>query len=258
MTLPPPEKETPQKLLDWLKTKAKSPEEIEGRVLAIFSPPGLGKTVLACKTGRRTIVITDEMNGITSLVNHPEIKGRVKAVPFVSHAISAQVIKAVENGEFVHDDGEPYDTIVFDTISGQIALEIQKIQKSGLTGPKGRLSPESIAQPDYGISEKRVLDLMAPISNLTRCTVILLSHQRVGDKLTPGDTTRIDVHAAAFRIINKYASVIAYMTIDKGQRNLQVMPNGNGISVKTRYHFPSEIVTDDDFVVAIEKWKGNN
>lgn len=242
-------------LLDWLELMAKTPEEIEGRVLAIFSPPGFGKTVLACKLGERSIVITDEMNGITSLVNHPELKGKVRAVPFSDHERTALTIEAVEAEEFLHTDGEPYDTIVIDTVSGQVALEVQEIRKSGLTGEKGRLSKESISQPDYGISEKRMLDLMAPIANVTRCTVVLLSHQRIGDKLTPGDMTRIDVHAAAFRIINKYASVIAYMTIDKGKRRLQVMPNGNGVSVKTRYHFPSEYVSDDEFVAHIEEWK---
>lgn len=246
---------TEAELLAWLTAKAKTPDEIESRVLAIFSPPGYGKTVLSAMFGERTFYITDEMQGQSSFKNHPDLKERVRAVPYVSHKITAKVIKAVENKEFLHTDGEPYDTIVLDTISGMTALEIQKIVKDGVTPAKGRVSAESASQPDYMVSEKRMLDLMAEVANLQRCTLVLLSHQRVGDKLTPGDNTRLDVHAAAFRIINKYASVIAYLDIKDGQRRFQVMPTGNGISVKTRYHFPSEFVSDDEFVAHIRKWK---
>ena len=84
-----------------------------------------------------------------------------------------------------------------------------------------------------------------------------MSHQRLGDKLTPGANTRMDGHAAAFKVINKYVSVMAYLKMDnENRRVLQVMPNGNGVAVKTRYHFPSVFVTDDEFVAHIEKWKG--
>lgn len=243
-------------VLKWLIDKAKSPEEIESRVLGIFSPPGYGKTVLASMIGEPTLIITDEMNGITSLKNHPELKGKVKAVPFRRHEITAQVVKLAESEQFVHDDGRPFDVCVLDTVSGQVAKEVQAIQKSGLTGAKGRLSPESKSQPDYGISEDRVTALMYEISNLTRMTVVLLFHTRIGDKLTPGDLTRPDVHAAAFRVVNKYSSVIAYLDIDKKEgRRLQVMPNGNGVSCKSRYRFPSEFVSPDEFVAHIRKWK---
>lgn len=243
-------------ILKWLQQNAFTPEEVQSRVLGIFSPPGYGKTVLSCMIGEPTLVITDEKNGVTSLPNHPMLKGKVKGVPYSKHATTARVIRAAESGDFVHDDGRPFDVCVLDTVSGQVAKEVQAIQKSGLTGQKGRLSPESKSQPDYGISEDRVTALMDEISNLTRMTVVLLFHTRIGDKLTPGDLTRPDVHAAAFRAVNKYASVIAYLDIDKKEgRRLQVMPNGNGVSCKTRYHFPSEFVTPDEFVAHIRKWK---
>lgn len=244
-----------EKLLKWLMDNAKTPEEIESRVLGIFSPPGFGKTVLSCLIGEPTLIITDEMNGITSLKNHPELKGKVKAVPFSKHNTTQRVLRAAEDCDYVHDDGRPFEVAVIDTVSGQVAKEVANIADSGLTGPKGRLSPESKSQPDYGISEDRVMKLMDEVANLTRMTTVLLFHTRIGDKLTPGDLTRADVHAAAFRVINKYASVIAYLNIKDGKRQLQVMPNGNGVSVKTRYRFPSEFVSPDEFVAHIRKWK---
>lgn len=245
-------------LLQWLQKKSKRPDEIASKVIAIFSEAGVGKTVLACKLGRRVCLITNEMNGSSSLANHPTIKDNVKVVPFRDWDFTSQIIPLIENEQFVHDDGEPFDAIVLDTVSGMLIEEIQAIVKSEVTPAKGRLSAETPSQPDYLVSEQRIIPVMNAISNLTRCTVVLLSHQRLGDKLTPGANTRMDGHAAAFKVINKYVSVMAYLKMDSARKRvLQVMPNGNGVAVKTRYHFPSEFVTDDEFVAHIEKWKGN-
>lgn len=250
-------KYTEEALLQWLEKKSRKPDEITAKVIAIFSEAGLGKTVLACKLGKRVCLITNEMNGSSSLINHPKIKDRVKVVPFRDWDFTCQIIPLIEDGKFVHDDGEPFDLIVLDTFSGMLTEEIQAIVKAGVTPEKGRLSAETPSQPDYLVSEQRVISLMSVVANLMRCTVVLLSHQRLGDKLTPGANTRMDGHAAAFKVANKYVSVMAYLKMDgPNKRVLQVMPNGNGVAVKTRYHFPKEFVTDDEFVAHIEKWKG--
>lgn len=252
--MPKYEEET---LLAWLHKKSKKPDKITAKVIAIFSEAGLGKTVLACKLGKRIALITNEMNGSSSLTNHPEIKDNVKVIPFRDWDFTCQIIPLIEQAKFVHDDGEPFDVIVLDTFSGMLTEEIQSIVKSGITPEKGRLSPETPSQPDYLVSQQRVISLMSVIANLTRCTVVLLSHQRLGDKLTPGANTRMEGHAAAFQVANKYVSVMAYLKMDGSKKRvLQVMPNGNGVAVKTRYHFPSEFVTDGEFVAHIEKWKG--
>lgn len=244
-------------LLNWLEKKSRKPDEIASKVIAIFSEAGVGKTILACKLGRRVCLITNEMNGSSSLANHPEIKDNVRVVPFRDWDFTSQIIPLIEEGKFVHYDGEPFDLIALDTINGMLMEELGAIVKSGVTPSKGRVSPETASQPDYLVSRDRLVPVMSAISNLTRCTVVLLSHQRLGDKLTPGANTRLEGHASAFQLINKYVSVMAYLKMDdKGNRVLQVMPNGNGIAVKTRYHFPSVFVTDDEFVAHIEKWKG--
>lgn len=246
-------------MLAYLEKKSKAPDDIAARVIAIFSEAGAGKTVLACKLGKRVCLITDEMNGGSSLSNHPEIKKNVRVVPWHSWDFTRRQIPLIEEGKFRHFDGEPFDVIVLDTMSGMIGLEIQAIVAEGITPANGRLTDETASQPDYLVSEKRILPLMNEIAGLTRCSTVLLSHQRLGDKLTPGANTRMDAHAAAFKVINKYVSVMAYLKMDPKtqKRTLQVMPNGNGVAVKTRYHFPSVLVTDDEFVAHIEKWKAN-
>lgn len=247
-------------LLQWLVKKSRRPDEITARVISIFSEAGFGKTVLACKLGRRVCLITNEKQGSSSLRNHPEIQKNVRIVPWRDWNFTEQIIPLIEDGKFVHYDNEPFDVIVLDTVSGMLTQEIQEIVKSGVATEKGKVSAEVAGRPDYLVSEQRIIPVMTTIANVERCTVVLLSHQRVGDKLTPGANTRMDAHAAAFKEINKYVSVMAYLTVEtngdgKVRRKLQVMPNGNGVAVKTRYHFPSVFVSDDEFVAHIENWK---
>lgn len=252
-------------MLKWLDKKTFAPGEIKAKVALIFSEAGLGKTVLACKLGARVALITNELAGSDSLTNHPEIKKNVRVIPFAPPASMSgrgywdwtrRMIPLIEEEKFVHFDGEPFDLIVLDTISGMISDEIDQIVKSGAATEKGKVSAEVAGRPDYLVSEARIKPLLNDIANLTRCSVVMLSHQRLGDKLTPGANTRLDAHRAAFQEINKYVSVMAYLKMDgPGKRVLQVMPNGNGVAVKSRYHFPSEFVTDHEFVAHMRKWK---
>lgn len=259
------DRSTDDLVLKWLEKKSVRPGDITANVILIFSEAGLGKTVLACRLGRRVALITNELAGSSALTNHPEIEKNVRVIPFSPPDSLAfkgywdwtrKMIPLIEEGKFCHYDGEPFDLIVLDTVSGMISDEIDQIVKSGVATEKGKISLEVAGRPDYLVSETRIKPVLHDIANLTRCSVVMLSHQRLGDKLTPGANTRADAHAAAFKEINKYVSVMAYLKMDgPNQRVLQVMPNGNGVAVKTRYHFPKEFVTDDEFVAHIEKWK---
>lgn len=245
-------------MLKWLERKTRRPSEIRAKVVLIFSEAGLGKTVLGCRLGKRIALITNELAGSSALTNHPEIEKNVRVIPFQSWDRTRRIIPLIEEGKFRHYDDEPFDTIVLDTISGMIGDEIQDIVKSGVATEKGKVSAEVAGRPDYLVSEQRIRPVLTDIANLERCSVVMLSHQRLGDKLTPGANTRADAHAAAFKEINKYVSVMAYLRVTgPNKRELQVMPNGNGVAVKSRYHFPSEFVSDDEFVAHIEKWKEN-
>jgi hypothetical protein len=253
-------------VLKWMNAKSRRPAEIKSKVVLIFSEAGLGKTVLACRLGERIALITNEIQGSASLSNHPEVERNVRVIPFTPPDAfvgqgywdwTRKMIPLIESGQFRHYDDEPFDTIVLDTISGMISDEIQQIVKSGAATEKGKVSQEVAGRPDYLVSEQRIRPVLTDIANLERCSVVFTSHQRLGDKLTPGANTRADAHAAAFKEINKYVSVMAYLKIENGKRMLQVMPTGNGVAVKSRYHFSKTIVTDDEFVAEIEKWKSS-
>jgi hypothetical protein len=245
-------------LLQWLEKKSRRPSEITAKIISIFSDAGLGKTVLACRLGKRVALITNEMQGSSALLNHPEIEKNVRVIPWMNYDRVRAIIPLIEDKKFRHYDDEPFDVIVLDTISGMISETVQEIVRSGAATEKGKVSAEVAGRPDYLVSEQRIIPLMTDLANVERCMIVLLSHQRLGDKLTPGANTRMDAHAAAFKEINKYVSIMAYLkVVGPNRRELQVMPIGNGVAVKSRYHFPSEFVTDDEFVAHIEKWKGN-
>lgn len=245
-------------MLRWLQAKSRTPEEITARIISIFSEAGLGKTVLACRLGQKVCLITNELQGASALKNHPEIEKNVRVVPFKNYDWAINTALLAEEKKFRHFDNEPFDVIVLDTISGMISETIRDIVKSGAATEKGKVSSEVAGRPDFLVSEQRIIPLMTNLANLERCLVVLLSHQRLGDKLTPGANTRMEAHAAAFKEINKYVSVMAYLRMTgPNKRELQVMPNGNGIAVKSRYHFPDVVVSDDDFVAHIAKWRGN-
>ncbi|MFG2268119.1 AAA family ATPase [Streptomyces sp. NPDC048720] len=263
--MPGPDRSLDELMLKWLDKKTRRPSEIKAKVVLIFSEAGLGKTVLACRLGKRIALITNEIAGSSALTNHPEIEKNVRVIPVTPPESFAskgywdwvrRMIPLIEEGKFCHYDGEPFDTIVLDTISGMISDEIQQIVKSGVATEKGKVSQEVAGRPDYLVSEQRIKPVLTDIANLERCSVVMLSHQRLGDKLTPGANTRVDAHRAAFQEINKYVSVMAYLKMTgPGKRELQVMPTGNGVAVKSRYHFSDDFVSDDEFVAQIEKWK---
>lgn len=245
-------------LLQWLEKKSRRPSEITAKIISIFSDAGLGKTVLACRLGKRVALITNELQGSSALLNHPEIEKNVRVIPWMNYDRVRAIIPLIEEKKFRHYDDEPFDVIVLDTLSGMISETIQEIVKSGVATEKGKVSAEVAGRPDYLVSEQRIIPLMTDLANVERCMIVLLSHMRLGDKLTPGANTRMDAHRAAFQVINKYISIMAYLKMaGPNKRELQVMPTNNGVSVKSRYHFPSEFVTDDEFVAHIAKWKGN-
>jgi hypothetical protein len=255
--MPEVKRDNDELYLKWLNQKSRRPGEIKAKVILIFSEAGLGKTVLACRLGLRVALITNELAGSSALHNHPEIEKNVRVIPFKNWAFTRQIIPLIEEEKFRHYDDEPFDLIVLDTVSGMISDELQDIVKTGAATEKGKVSAEVAGRPDYLVSEQRIIPVLTDIANLERCSVVMTSHQRLGDKSVPGANTRVDAHAAAFKEINKYVSVMAYMTIKNERRVLQVMPTGNGIAVKSRYHFPAVKIDDDTFVAEIEKWKQN-
>lgn len=233
-------------------------KQIAGRKILIHSKEGLGKSVLACRLGLHNLIITDE-DGYTALSND-SVRGLIghwRAAEFTSWADVRHYLQAVEAKQLYCECGELFDNVILDTATGMIAITIQQIVKAGITTDKGKISSETAGRPDYLVSRERLVPVMSQIALMKNASVTILMHQKAGK--TPDETVVPDAHNAAWEVIRKYTSLIAWLTLNApghvGERMLQVRPNGNGVAVKTRYDFPDDFVSDDEFVDHIKKWK---
>lgn len=232
--------------------------EVAGRKILIYSREGLGKTVLACRLGQHNLIITDE-DGYTALENE-SVRGLIGhwlAIPFKKWVLVSGILQGVEAGQFKCHCGEPFDNVVLDTMSGMISIVLQEIIRDGIATDKGKVSSETAGRPDYLVSRERLIPVMSQIALMRNASVTMLMHQRPGK--TPDEKIVPDAHGAAYEVIKKYASVIAWLTLNvkghEGERMLQVRSSGNGVVAKTRYDFPSAVISDDDFVAHVQQWK---
>jgi hypothetical protein len=250
--------------LKWLEKRTFTSADIKGRKIAIFSDQGLGKTVLAAKLGESNLFVTDE-EGILSLKNHPELDQKSEALLFdgrddapngIGYTRLKLALRACENGQFIGRNGKPVDNVVLDTVSGIVGTEIRRIiEDREIQTDKGKLAENIPTQPTYLLSEQNFAPLMRMIAGMTNCSVTLLAHLRVGDKSVPGASTRPDMHGAAYKLMAKYVSVMGWL--HKGGptgRQIRVMP-GDMVAAKTRLNFGKSILTDEEFVEQIAKWK---
>lgn len=246
-----------QNLVDYINSKRLGEKrKTAGRKIVIYSVPKIGKTVLAARLGKHNMFIVDDGDGYSALMNesvHGMI-GHWDVLPFMDWASVKQFLQAGEAGQILCQCGEPIDNWVLDTASGMIMLELQKIIATAGTPMDGKVAPEAPGRPDYMVSRDRLIPVMSQISAMSNASVTLLMHMREVGKVKPQVVP--DAHNAAIEVINKYVSVQAYLQMDNdGNRILQVRPNGNNVVVGTRYDFPKDFVTDDEFVSHIEKWK---
>lgn len=247
-----------KKPLDYYMSKLFTADDIKGRMIAIYSNEGVGKTVLAAKLGKSNLFITDD-NGILSLKNHSELDAISVAVPFEGYDQCVEILQYCESGEMINPKtGTPFDNVIFDTISGMCSSELRRsIEDGDIKTDKGKLAGNIPTQPHYLLNEQNFAPLMKECGRMMNVSVTLLVHLRTGTKDIPGASTRADLHGAAYKLLAKYSSVVAYM-MPEGEngspRKLRVMPDLM-TGAKTRHNFRKAVVTDDEFVAEIEAWK---
>lgn len=246
-----------KKSLDFYMSRAYTSDDIKGRVISVYSNEGVGKTVLGAKLGTSNVFITDD-NGILSLKNHPELDAISFAIPFSGYTDTIEILQYAEAGEIINPKtGTPVDNVIFDTISGMCSSELRRsIEDGDIKTDKGKLASNIPTQPHYLLNEQNFAPLMKECAKMMNVSVTLLMHLRTGTKDIPGASTHGDLHGAAYKLLAKYSSVVAYMRHDgeNSPRTLRVMPDLM-TGAKTRHNFGKAVVTDDEFVAEIERWK---
>lgn len=243
--------------LDYYKSKLYSADDIKGRVIAVYSNEGVGKTVIAAKLGTSNLFITDD-NGILSLKNHPELDAISFAIPFEGYQEALDVLGYVDSGEFINPKTDtPFDNVIFDTVSGMCSTEIRaSIEGGAIKAEGGKLADNIPTRPHYLLNEQNFGPLMKRCAQMMNASVTLLCHLRTGATDIPGASTRAELHGAAYKLMAKYSSIVAMMSPGDsgGPRTLRVMPN-KMVGAKTRLNFGKDVLTDEEFVSAVEQWK---
>lgn len=243
-------------LVDYINKQrlGKEGKKVAGRKLTIYSVPKIGKTVLAARLGKHNMFISDE-DGYTALMNDnvKPLIGHWDALPFMSWADVKQMLQAGEAQQILCECGEPIDHWILDTVSGMVLHELRGIIRSAGTPQTGKVAPEAPGLPDYMVSRDRLIPVMSQIASMRNASVTMLSHMREAGKVNPRIVP--DIHDKAYEVVNKYSSLQAYLYMEGKQRMLQVRPMDNNIVTGGRYDFPTDVVTDDEFVEHIERWK---
>jgi enamine deaminase RidA (YjgF/YER057c/UK114 family) len=148
----------------------------------IYGDWGSGKTLLACSSGKRTLLITSGDGGEATLYDHPDIRDNVRTVRCMGLSHIKAVLKAIEER---HDDYADYHVVVVDTISS-VCDQYLKNMVDNYTVNKDRhmAKPKSTGKTleaegmgDYKFLAAHMRDL-APVSIAAPVDVIWLSQER--------------------------------------------------------------------------------
>jgi len=148
----------------------------------LYGDWGVGKTTLACSSGKPTLLITSGDGGESTLLDYPEYRDLTTVVQ--SHGLShiKAIFKAIEEGL---PDYSSYSVVVIDTISSicdqylRNLVDHYQVNKDRHTA-KPRKSGEILeaeGMGDYKFLANHVRDL-APVSIAAPVDVIWLSHER--------------------------------------------------------------------------------
>lgn len=169
------------KALDANKPKPLSEQEKYVKAL-IYGDWGTGKTVLACSSGKRTLLITSGDGGESALYDYPDFRDNVVSVRGQGISHVKAIFKAIEEG---HEDYRSYAVVVIDTVSSlcdqylKNMVDNYTVNKDRHTAkPKGTgKSLEAEGMGDYKFLAAHMRDL-APVSIAAPVDVIWLSHER--------------------------------------------------------------------------------
>lgn len=148
----------------------------------IYGDWGVGKTVLACSSGKNTLLITSGDAGESSLNDYPELRDRVHVVRSMGLSHIKAIFKAIEEQ---HEDYRDYDVVVIDTISSMCdqflknMVDNYTVNKDRHTAKpkKNGASLEAEGMGDYKFLAAHMRDLV-PVSSTAPVDVIWLSHER--------------------------------------------------------------------------------
>lgn len=217
---------------------------------ALYSAPGMGKTVTLARTANRTLLVTDERASV-ALSQFPELAATVDVIKLKSFDHLTGIVTELYNG------GHPYDHFMIDTFDGVVRMKLKEQRKKV---PFNRAHPDINSLEDYNLLNNHMFGF---ITNLTKLplSVSMTSHDRIPDEKSyvKGDRLlRPSIPFKVFECLNGYVNVVGYMRVKRvsGKLTRTVALQANDVYEAKNQLRMGPLVTDDEFVATIREWKG--
>lgn len=235
----------------------------------LYGDWGVGKTSVACSSGRPTLIISSGDGGESVLRNNSDNPRFSETVSIVqcqglSHikAIFAALIEQ-------HPDYKHYEVLVIDTISSicdqylRNLVDNYTIAKDRTTAkPKttGQIM-ETSGQGDYKFLTSHIQDL-APVSTAVPADVIWLSHEREpswADQEKGNYLTRPKIPEKSADAIAEVCTLVGNLEKKKQGKDVKRTLNFNGsdrLAAKSRIAaLEGKTIDVDDFWMQVEVWR---
>lgn len=228
--------------------------------IAVYGAQGTGKTVAAMKFAQavtppnKAIAYVDTKENWSSLMNHPELKRRVKRFQFENYEQVLVLAKALRRGDPPFDK---FGAFVFDEHSTGIASDLAWIvraraKQAEVDNDKFK-DPFQPTQPDYLASQIRSNNLIDELME-SDMHIFLLAHEKLDDDMV----TRPDMKPGAANDMQRALHGV-YRTMTKELKDgtlyhyLQLQPVKR-ISAKNRIGGLGIYATVEDVIAAYNKW----
>jgi hypothetical protein len=234
----------------------------------IYGDWGVGKTVLACSSGKRTLIITSGDGGESSLRNHPEYKDNCSIIQCQGLSHIKAIFKAIEEG---HPDYKEYEVVVIDTISSICEQYLKNLvdnydvnKDRHVAKPKKAGSVlEAEGMGDYKFLAAHMRDL-APVSSAAPVDVVWLSHERepsFTDEAKGNYLVRPKMPEKASDAVAEVCHVVGNYTKKKAGQKITRELNFSGsnrLAAKSRIaELEDKTITVDKFWETVERWRNS-
>lgn len=219
-------------------------------ITVLWGPPGMGKTILGVRTGKKTLLVADERASV-SISQFPEWAETVKIIPLKSYDQLNGIIRELYNED--HD----YDHLMIDTFDGLVRMKLREQRKKV---PFNRGHDDISSLEDYNLLQNHMAEFFARLAKLP-ISVTLTSHDRIPDEKSyvKGDRLlRPSIPFRVFEILNGYANVVGYVTMRKKDGKLirtVALQANDEFEAKNHLKMPP-LVTDETYIETVRNWKG--